>query len=241
MASVLYYLILLIFTVVYFIIIVIVFLLTVLFDKERVVLHHASRVWALSIFRLGPRWKIEIEGREKIDNSKPWVVVTNHQSMGDIPLMYTVPLNFKWVSKTEVKKWPLFGVVLYMHGDILIKRGSSGSTRHMITQSVEHFKRGTSVIIFPEGTRTKTGRIGRFKEGAFLLAKTAGVGIQPVVLEGTGNVINGWKVRSPHTFKVHILDPIPAEEVVATDIRDMTEKVAAIMTEEHKKMTEGIY
>ena len=121
--------------------------------------------------------------------------------MLDVPLMYVLPLNFKWVSKREVMRIPIFGWVLQMHGDIAIERGSSRSARHMMEEADDYLSRGTSVTLFPEGTRTKTGRMGRFKEGAFLMAKSAGVGILPVVHDGNFEVQNGWKLRMPHTFR----------------------------------------
>ena len=179
MASAIYYLLLSLFTVICFVPFAVLFALTVFFDKERVALHWASRVWSYGIFRLCPLWKLRVEGREKIDRSRPWVIVTNHQSMLDIPLMYVLPLNFKWVSKKEVQKMPIFGWVLWMHGDIPVERGSRRSAKRMMERCVERLSRGTSVIVFPEGTRTRTGEIGRFKDGAFLVAKSAGVGIQP--------------------------------------------------------------
>lgn len=177
--SILYYILLVVFTLLCFIPFAVLFLLTVLFDRERVVLHWASRMWSYGIFRLCPWWRIRIEGAEKIDRSRPWVIVTNHQSMLDIPLMYVLPTTFKWVSKKEVQKMPVFGWVLWMHGDIPVERGSRGSAKQMLERCRQRLSRGTSVIVFPEGTRTKTGEIGRFKDGAFLVAKHAGVGIQP--------------------------------------------------------------
>ena len=121
--SILYYILLVVFTLLCFIPFAVLFLLTVLFDRERVVLHWASRMWSYGIFRLCPCWRIRIEGAEKIDRSRPWVIVTNHQSMLDIPLMYVLPTTFKWVSKKEVQKMPVFGWVLWMHGDIPVERG----------------------------------------------------------------------------------------------------------------------
>ena len=179
MASAIYYLLLSLFTVICFVPFAVLFALTVFFDKERVALHWASRVWSYGIFRLCPLWKLRVEGREKIDRSRPWVIVTNHQSMLDIPLMYVLPLNFKWVSKKEVQKMPIFGWVLWMHGDIPVERGSRRSAKRMMERCVERLSRGTSVIVFPEGTRTRTGEIGRFKDGAFLVAKSAGVAHLP--------------------------------------------------------------
>ena len=241
MGSVLYYLFLFVFTIPYFAVLCVVFLLTVAFDRERVVLHWASRIWAMAIFRLNPCWKLKLENGGKADGKKPWVVVVNHQSMADIPLMYVLPLKFKWVSKAEVRKWPLFGIVLYFHGDILVERSSGKSVRRMIAKCKKHLDRGTSVIIFPEGTRSPDARMGRFHEGAFLVAKTAGMGILPVVSKGTGTMTDGWRVRMPHTFTVRVLDPVPAEEVAAAGTKEMMARVEEAMKAEYRKMCPELY
>mgnify|MGYP003204137551 CR=1 FL=1 len=120
MASVFYYLFFLLFTILCFIPFALLYVLTVKFDREA--------------------------GREKIDRGKAYVIVTNHQSMLDVPLMYVLPLNFKWVSKREVMRIPIFGWVLQMHGDIAIERGSSRSARHMMEEADDYLSRGTSVI-----------------------------------------------------------------------------------------------
>lgn len=231
MASVLYYFVLVLFTVTYFIPFAVLFFLTVPFDRERALLHRASRLWALTIFRLCPAWIIRVEGREKIDRSRPWVVVTNHQSMLDIPLMYVLPLNFKWVSKKEVQRMPIFGWVLRMHGDIPVERGSRRSAKRMMERTAERLERGTSVIVFPEGTRTRTGEIGRFKDGAFYVAKNAGTGILPVVLDGNWDLIDGWRLRMPHTFRVRVLDPVEPERVAAGEVRALAAQTEAAMKE----------
>ena len=156
--------------------------------------------------------------------------------MLDIPLMYVLPLNFKWVSKKEVQKMPIFGWVLWMHGDIPVGRGSRRSAKRMMERCVECLSRGTSVIVFPEGTRTRTGEIGRFKDGAFLVAKSAGVGIQPVVIDGTWSLMKGWRVRMPHTFRVRVLDPIPPERVASSEARELAGRTEALMKEAHGRM-----
>lgn len=232
MATILYYILLLIFTIVSFIPFSLLFFATVAFDKERVALHFASRLWSYGIFRLCPFWHIRVEGKEKIDRSRPWIIITNHQSMLDIPLMYVLPTTFKWVSKKEVQKMPIFGWVLRMHGDIPIERGSRDSAKQMIERCSERIARGTSVIIFPEGTRTKTGEIGRFKDGAFFAAQHAGTGIQPVVIDGTWSLMNGWKLRMPHTFRVRILEPLPADYVASKQARELATELESRMRNE---------
>lgn len=242
MRSILYYLCFVLFTLLCFVPFSILFLLTVLFDKERVVLHYASRFWSWGIYRLCPWWHLSVRGREKVGDTRSYVIVTNHQSMLDIPLMYVLPLTFKWVSKREVMRLPVFGWVLQMHGDIAIERGSSGSARKMMRQAKEVLDRGkTSVIVFPEGTRSKDGRIGRFKEGAFAMAKHAGVGILPVVHDGNGSVLDGWKVRMPHRFQVQVLDPIPAAEVASASEKEMAQRVHGLMLEQHRAMCPDLY
>lgn len=242
MRSILYYLCLLLFTLVYFVPFSLLYFLTVLFDRERVLLHYASRFWSWGIYRICPWWHVRVEGKEKVGKIRTYVIVTNHQSMLDIPLMYVLPLTFKWVSKREVMRMPIFGWVLQMHGDIAIERGSSLSARQMMRQAKEILDRGkTSVIIFPEGTRSKDGRIGRFREGAFAMAKHAGVGILPVVHEGNGAVLQGWRLKMPHRFRVEVLDPIPAEEVASLSEREMAQRVHDRMLDRHRSMRPDLY
>lgn len=241
MGSALYYFLVLLFTLIYIVPFTLLFLVTVLFDKERAALHWASRIWAVSIYRCCPRWHVRVEGLEHLDRARPSVIVTNHQAMLDIPLMYVLPVNFKWVSKKEVQKIPIFGQVLYMHGDITVKRGSAASAKRMMQQAQEHLSRGTSVIIFPEGTRTKTGRIGPFKDGAFKLAAQAGVALQPVVHEGNGSAFDGWRLRAPHQFTVRVLEPVPAGVVAAIEPKALAAEVEAMMVAEHRRMRPDLY
>lgn len=238
MISILYYLFFLIFTQLYLIPFALLFAVTVLFDKERVALHWASRFWALSVFYFCPAWRLCVEGRKKVSGKGPFVVITNHQSMLDVPLMYVLPLNFKWVAKKEVLSMPIFGWVLRMHGDIAIERGSSQSARQMMHKATDILNRGTSVIMFPEGTRTKDGSVGRFKEGAFVLAQSAGMGILPVAIEGTRSANRGWRLQMPHRFSVRILDPISAEEVAATPTRELAEKLQQQISKAQQELTQ---
>jgi 1-acyl-sn-glycerol-3-phosphate acyltransferase len=209
--SVLYYVILVIFLVVYAVFISLVWLLTVWWDRKKIVISAVSWPQAMMLFWLAPGWRVRVEGRENYDRRRPYVIVCNHRAMFDIPLLYAIRPNVRWVSKRELIKMPFVGHALLIHGDILIRRGEARSARHMIVRAQKELKKGVSVAIFPEGTRRTTGEMGRFREGAFLLARTAGVEILPVVLEGTADAFDGAKLVRPHTFRLKVLPPVPAD------------------------------
>lgn len=229
MLSVIFYLLFIIFTLVYLAVFSVVFVITLPFDSQRKVIHAMSRAWTKCYFGIIPGWRVRTEGLENVDKNKAYVIVVNHRSMLDILIMYAVPLNFKWVSKKEVYKWPIFGWVLWMHGDITIERGTAGAVRKMVKEGKKWLAGGTSVIIFPEGSRGKTPGIGRFKEGAFVLAKNAGVGILPCVAEGTGTALEGWRINFKNKFRLRVLPPVSAEEVRDTDVKLMAGKVREMM------------
>ena len=204
------------------------------FDKCRRVVHELSRWLCFSWWYAPLTWRRKIEGLENVDKKKPYVIVINHNSMADIIALYFVPLNFRWVSKQEVFRIPYIGPMLLMHGDIAIQRGrATESMRKVINDGKMWLDRGVSVAIFPEGTRSKTGEIERFKGGAFALAKEAGVEILPVVMDGTTKIFRpksfwfNWK----HCLTLKVLPPISAEKVASTDTSEMAQQVQAMMTE----------
>lgn len=224
--SIFFYLIVLIWSLAVFAVMLAVFVLTVLFDRERVVLHWLSRLWARSLFVLNPVWRLKVYGKENIDPRKAYVVTVNHQSFLDIPLMYALPrINFKWVAKTWVYKWPLFGAVMWLHGDITVSgSGSVKKTKVMMDEGKKHLEKGTSIIIFPEGTRSRDGEIHRYKEGAFLLAREAGVPVLPCVINGAKGFLKGWRVQKA-AFEISIMPPVSAEKAGGMETRDLTELV----------------
>lgn len=203
------------------------------FDKRRRVVHELSRWLCFSWWYAPFTWRRKISGLENVDKNKPYVIVINHNSMVDIIALYFVRLNFRWVSKQEVFRMPYIGPMLWMHGDIAIKRGRAAeSMAKVIRDGKMWLDRGVSVAIFPEGTRSKDGEIHRFKGGAFALAKEAGVEILPVVMDGTTEVFKpksiffNWK----HQLTLKVLPPISAEKVLATEPSDMAKEVQEIMT-----------
>lgn len=237
MLSVLFYLFLFVICTFFLVLSAVALLLTWPFDKSRRIVHELSRILVRIFYAVPPLWKFRVTGREYIDRRKPYVIVVNHQAGLDIPTLYFVPLNFRWVSKREVFKVPFFGQFLLLHGDICINRGhATAAMEKVIRDGKLWLSRGASVAIFPEGTRSKDGQIHRFKAGAFTLAKEAGVPILPVVLDGTQRVIGrnrlfNWRNR----ITVKVLPPVPAAEVAATETHvlmdGVRERMAAALAE----------
>lgn len=202
------------------------------FDKGRRVVHELSRILVRTFFAIPPCWRQRVVGREYVDRKKSYVIVVNHNTVIDIPALYYIPLNFRWVSKREVFKTPFFGQYLVLHGDICINRGrASEALEQMVRDGKRWISHGASVAVFPEGTRSKDGEIHRFKAGAFTLAREAGVEILPVVLDGTKTLIRknamfNWRNR----ITVRVLPPVPAEKVVSTETHVLMEEVHDAMS-----------
>ena len=233
MLTILYYLVCLVAATVLFIASFIALVVCYPFDKKRVVVHRLSKWITDVVFGLPIFMKREVIGLENIDPHKAYVMVLNHNSMVDILSIYNLPLVFKWVSKKEVYRIPIVGQLLYAHGDIVINRASAKEAMQLVhTRGLEWLKKGASVSIFPEGTRSKDGEIHNFKAGAFILAKDAGVPILPIVLDGTNTMVHkGWLVNWRNKITIRILPAIPAEEVKSRDIKDVMSQVREDMVE----------
>ncbi len=182
---------------------------TVPFDKGRRVVHELSRALTMLFFATPPRWRATVKGLEHVDRNKAYVIVMNHRAMLDIGALYYVPLNFRWVSKREIYKMPFFGQFLWLHGDICIDRNKPReAAEQLLTDGQKWLGRGVSVAIFPEGTRSKTDKLGRFKRGAFDLAEMAGVEVLPVVVRGSDRILKpGGGVNWRSRVRVEVLKP----------------------------------
>ena len=212
---------------------VVAFVLTVPFDKQRKVVHELSRALVYMFVMVPPMWRRRVEGLEHIEKDKPYVIVINHQSMVDIMMLYLVPMTFRWVSKREVYRIPFIGRFLLLHGDITIDRKQgSKAMRKVMEKGQMWLGRGVSVSMFPEGTRSKDGEIHRFKAGAFALAKEAGVGILPVVMDGSTTMFKpSMMVNWRNEFVIRVLPPVTAEEVAQTDQSELMEQVRERMVD----------
>lgn len=233
MLSILYYIFLGVVCTLFLVLSAVALLITWPFQKSRRFVHELSRVLVRIFFFVPPRWRHKVTGMENIDPRKPYVIVVNHQAMTDIPALYFLPLNFRWVSKREVFRLPFFGQFLRLHGDICIDRGHAAEAmEQLLREGKLWLGRGASVAVFPEGTRSKNGAIHRFKAGAFTLAHAAGVEILPVVMDGTTTLVRRNKFFNwRNTITLRVLPPVPAEQVASTDVKQLMEQVHDAMVE----------
>ncbi|MCC8089373.1 MAG: 1-acyl-sn-glycerol-3-phosphate acyltransferase [Rikenellaceae bacterium] len=241
MFSIIYYILLIIFLIIYGVFISLVWLFTYPFDRKKSIIARTTHYHAMGLFWLCPLWKIEVEGAENIEKNTGYVIVSNHQAMFDIPLLHALKIHRRWVAKRSLIKMPFVGHAMLIHGDILIERGEAKSAKKMMAKALKILKMNVSVAIFPEGTRSRTGKVGRFKEGAFLLAKKADAPILPIVIDGTANAFDGWKLRTPHKFRIKVLPPVSKERVKNTEIKTLTVQVREEILREHIDMRPELY
>lgn len=154
------------------------------FDRNGNIVHYIGRFWSLlNIFLAGTR--VRIRGREKIDKGSNYIVMSNHQSLFDVwALIGKLPLQIRWIVKKEIRKVPVFGYALEKMGHIYIDRHDRKNAYMSLEAAAQKIKKGTSIIIFPEGTRSKNGRLQRFRLGGATLAIRSGVHILPVTVNG---------------------------------------------------------
>lgn len=185
------------------------------------------RLLGVAMTRVNPYWNVELEGRYPDDPRLPYVVVSNHQSLGDIPVISRLPWEMKWVAKASLWKLPVVGWMLRQAGDIPVDRGDDASRSRVIERARSVLRRHCSVMFFPEGTRSRDGRVRRFQAGAFRLAIAAGVPVLPIAVDGTMDALpkHGWKFGERITARVAVLDPVPTEGLTAADASELAEAV----------------
>lgn len=175
--------------------------------------------WARTIWSRGLFWacgvRVQVDGLDNIDLSKPYVFVVNHQSMIDIPAVQrAIPVNMHMIAKKELLSVPFLGWYMKAAGMIPVDRRNGPEAVETLRQSALRVAGGESVLAFAEGTRSRTGVIMPFKKGAFMLAIQAGVPVVPVAIEGARKALppDGFAVR-PELIRVRIGAPIATTNI----------------------------
>jgi 1-acyl-sn-glycerol-3-phosphate acyltransferase len=207
-------------------------LVTAPFDRGRYTVGYFFRQIPVVVAALNPLWRFRCTGTMPADPRRPYVVVSNHESFVDILLISHLPWEMKWLSKAELFRLPFLGWLMWLAGDIPVKRGFGPSALEAIAKCREVLANRVSVMIFPEGTRSTTADLLPFKDGAFRLAIDAGVPILPLAVSGTGTALpkHGWRFGRS-VAEVRVLEPIETAGLTVKDVPALRARVRARILE----------
>ena len=192
----------------------IIVIISLAFDRSGKSIHSIGALWSrILLFLSGVT--VELKGAENLFQDSPQILASNHRGAFDIlALQGFIPIQFRWVAKKSLFKIPIIGWSMSLAGYVSIDREKAGSAYKSIERAAEKVKKGASVLIFPEGTRSAAGSLLPFKRGGFLLAIKSGVPIVPVSIRGTENLMKKESILiRPGAVKVVIGKPISTEGV----------------------------
>jgi 1-acyl-sn-glycerol-3-phosphate acyltransferase len=178
--------------------------------------------WARSICRFSGV-EVTVTGTGRLDPGKPYIFAANHQSQFDILVLQGfLGVNFRWLAKKELFGVPIWGPAMRRAGNIPIDRSHGRQALKSLDEAARKIAAGTSVIIFPEGTRSKNGNLQEFKAGAMLLALKSGVPLVPVAILGTYEILpKGRLLMNPGTVQIRVGSPIETKNYRTKDKHEL--------------------
>jgi len=188
-------------------------ILVSMFDFKGRMMHIISKIFSKGVLLIAGV-KLEINGRELLDRKESYIFISNHQSYFDIPvLMQAVPNNLRFVYRKSLSRIPIFGWGMYLSGYIPINRDNAREALKSLKIAAQKIKKGISVVVFPEGTRSTEEKLGEFKRGMFVIAEEAKVNLVPVTIDGSRKilpkqkfVINSGKVKVTFNKPIEYID-----------------------------------
>lgn len=207
-----------------------------LFDRDPV--RYRTGRWfrrlGIAMTKVNPAWELRVTG-ERIENPRrPYVVVSNHQSLADIPLISHLPWEMKWVGKESLFKLPVVGWMMRLAGDIPVDRASARSGARVLLYAMKILEQRCSIMFFPEGTRSLDARVGRFNDGGFHLAIRAQVPVLPLALDGSANCLpkKSWKFGPPQTIQLKVLPPVETAGLKPENVGMLRERVRTMIVKQ---------
>jgi 1-acyl-sn-glycerol-3-phosphate acyltransferase len=178
--------------------------------------------------------RVRLSGEENIDPVASYILVANHLSLMDIPLLYGwLPLDIKWIMKKEVRKIPIIGIGTALLGHIFLDRGNRQAAIRELQQVKENLQPGTSILFFPEGTRSRDGQLKSFKMGAFHMARDLDLAILPMTIKGTEAILtpDGMDLY-PGTAELVFHPPIPVQAVRDSSGEELRDRARVVIAAE---------
>ena len=213
-------------------------LVSCLVDPRGRLAHGCARVWSwLILATTGVR--VRVTGRNRLVRDHSYVFVANHQSIYDIPILFaSLPFQLRIIAKASLAYIPMLGWHLRQAGHLLVDREKPGTAT--LTRMAQIMRRGHSLMVFPEGTRSVDGQLRRFKRGVFLGAIDAGLPIVPVVMIGSRHVmLKGRLMTCPGEVQLVIHDPLPTRDLnqsAARALAERTRDIIATTVMEHDRL-----
>jgi 1-acyl-sn-glycerol-3-phosphate acyltransferase len=212
-----------------------------LFDREprRLVTGRWFRRLGRMLAKVNP-WRLHITGTERVQPGGVYVVVSNHQSLADIPVISHVMIDTKWLGKAELFRLPVVGWMMKMAGDVPVQRGDRRKAAQAMMQCSRYVRERVSVVFFPEGTRSRDGEMLPFNDGPFRLAIRDQVPLLPMVVEGSGSALprNTWLFGGTSDIYLTVLDPVSVEGLVVDQLGQLRDSVRQKMIDELHRLRE---
>ncbi len=202
------------------------------FEEERRQILLAENLWGPMVLKTFGS-TLTVHGEENIPDKGPVVIIANHQSYSDIPTLFAAltKIPFGFVAKAELRKLPLYGIWIERIRSVFLEREDSRSALKTIRDAISYVEKGFSMVIFPEGTRSKGPEPGEFMKGALKLATKPGVPIVPVSVNGTYKIFEEHGMFSPADIHVIVHKPIATAGISHSDEIALNDEVERIIKE----------
>ena len=173
--------------------------------------------------------RVEVTGLEKLDPKQTYIFTPNHQSLIEVPLFVAyLGRNPAYLGKKEVFKYPIFGYGIKLIGVVPVDRSNSAASVESAKLATGNLRRGKSYVVYPEGTRSRDGRMLPFKKGAFMMAIDAGVPVVPITVSGATKIMPKAQIKVfPSTVRITVHDPISTEGYSKVNVSELVEKTRA--------------
>jgi len=203
------------------------------FHKSGDYIHIISRYFGKAILYIS-RTSIQVDGLDNINRDRVYIIISNHQSLFDIFVMDScIPLQFRFIVKMELYGVPILGWCLRIENQIMLDRNNRRKALESINKAVSTIRNGRSVLIFPEGTRSRDGSIKQFKKGSFIVATRTKASILPITINGTFNILQPKKLLIyPSNVKVTIHPPFETKGLSRLEEKGLAEKIQHIVASE---------
>jgi 1-acyl-sn-glycerol-3-phosphate acyltransferase len=210
-----------------------------LFDREP--LHRRSGRFLRRLGRVLAKvnpWRLHFSGLEHLDPKEVYVIVSNHQSLADIPLISHLRVDAKWLAKAELFRLPVVGWLLQMAGDVGVERTDRRKAAQALLRCSKYLRQGCSLVFFPEGTRSRDGEMLPFNDGPFQLAIREQRPVLPLVVEGSGAALprSSWIFGPKQDILLRVMEPVRVDGWNAKQAAELKDSVRESMISELHRM-----